>query len=418
MLSKYQRFILLIILIMVFAIQGCGASVQVTSSEMMSTATETIMTGATDTPSPKPYATYTATLDAVATANFVETASVGTLIAMVRPTVIATYPSGDGKWRLEVIRYDCAYVYHNYNEAIAYEQLRLINLREGTEKIVADQWQNCEGLGAFGFNGLYWSPKDRYFYYNESREGYPDGGCGNYIPLIYRLDPVNQEVITLAGGFISPDKTKLAMWQGHEIVIWDLDKSEIARVISLYPYLFNGTIWWSGKDNSIVYLQTESECAPNLGKSYLVSLDLANHSQNLITEYEVTSRGFVSTPAPVGVFVFYFYSPLIMQYDPSIWEIKNGLQARQLTSCSINEQGPMDFNGPHTSGFVQLGDIRYEVLSFSDSSSDYVSRIFLADQAHATEAGLPVFWVSAKSDEWNKCRTLAEQVLATLHFPP
>jgi hypothetical protein len=409
---------LLIILGMLFVSQGCRGNVAATPSKMIRTTTETMLLTVTETPSPKPSVKITATPDDIATANFIETASVSTLIATTQPSVIATYPSSDGKWRVEVIRYDCVSVYHNSNESIAYEQLRLVNLSDGTQKFVADQRQSCGGVGAFGLNGLYWSPSNRYFYYNESREGYPDGGCGGYIPPIYRLDPLTQEVITLEGGFISPDKTKLALWQGTEIAIWDLDRGEIARLATLHPNLLNGRIWWSAKSDSIVYLQTDAECLPGFGKFYLVTLDLTNGSQNLITKYELANTGFVVTPAPAGVFVFFFYSPLIMNYDPSIWTIKNALQAKELASCNIAEQGPTDFNGPHTSEVVLLGNVNYEVLSLPDSSEDVIRKVYIADQSLTTDWGLPVFWVSAKSDEWDHCKPLAEKVLSTLRFPP
>ena len=418
MLSRYQKIIFSIILMIAFSIQGCGGNIPVPPAKVTLTTPEILTPQPTQTLSPEPPATNTATPDGVATANILETASIGTLVSAVQATVIGTYPSPDRKWRVEVIRYDCAYVSHDYNEAIAYEQVKLINLGDATEKILADQKQNCGGLGAFGFNGLYWSPSNRYFYYNDSREGFPDGGCGSYIPLpIYRLDTANRKIIKLEGGFLAPDKTKLALWQGQDILIWDLDKGEIARVTSLKPDFFHSRIWWSENSHSLVYRHTQNECSPNFGKSYLVSLDLTNLSQNVIAEYEITDQGFVSTPAPAGVFVFYFYSPLIMNYDPSLWEIKNGLQAKQLASCSITEQGPTDFYDPHTTESVQLGNVRYEVMTFSDSSPNDVRHLYLADQAHATDSGLPVFWVTAKNDEWNKCEPLAEKVLATLHFP-
>lgn len=418
MLSTRRKIILLIILVVLLAMQGCAGQVAVTSFPAISTATSTSLRATTETPSPQPSATNTATPDAVATTNSMETASIGTLVATVSPTVIEKHPSSDGKWRAEIIRYDCSYVNNNYNQKIAYEQMKLLNLDDGTEKIVADQEQYCEGVGAFGLHGLYWSPNNRYFYFNESREGYPDGGCGNYIPQIYRLDPANQEVLTLEGGFISPDKTKLALWQGREIVIWDLNIGEIERVASLNPELLAGRIWWSKTGNSILYLQTDSQCIPDFGKFNLVSLDLTSLSQNSIAQYEFTNTGNVSTPAPAGVFVFYFYAPLIMNYEPSLWEIHDGvLQAKDLTSCTIAEQGPTDFNGPHSKRIKQLGKIDYTILSFPDSPADQVRLLYMADQTLATDSGLPIYLLSANPSEWDRCQSLAEEVLSTLHFP-
>lgn len=124
------------------------------------------------------------------------------------------------------------------------------------------------------------------------------------------------------------------------------------------------------------------------------------------------------TSVPLGTYALsFFYTPLIMNYDPLKWENKNGLHAKNLTSCMINEGGPTDFNGLHSTEVMGLGKINYTVLTFPDSAPDVVSWVYLADEAHATEYGLPVFWVSAKSNEWDKCKVLAEEVLATLHFP-
>ncbi len=417
MFSRYRLIMLLIILGVLLAMQGCIGQVAMTPPEAAA-ATKTILPTTTETRAQPPSAINTSTPNAAATANSVDTASIGTLVATVSPMVIEKYTSPDGKWRAEIIRYDCSYVNNNYNQKIAYEQLKLFDLGHKTEQVVADQIQYCEGVGAFGLQGLYWSSNSRYFYYNEAREGYPDGGCGNYIPLIYRLDTLDQKVITLEGGFISPDKTKLALWQGREIVIWDLDTGEIGRVATQNPDLLTGRIWWSTTGNSIVYLQTDSQCIPDIGKFNLVSLDLTTLSQAVIANYEFTNTGFISTPAPAGVFVFYFYAPLTMNYDPSIWEIQDGvLQAKDLRSCSIAEQGPTDFNGPHSKKVKQLGRINYTILSFPDSPADRVRLLYMADQRLATDSGLPIFWVNANQNEWDKCQPLAEKVLSTLRFP-
>jgi hypothetical protein len=124
-----------------------------------------------------------------------------------------------------------------------------------------------------------------------------------------------------------------------------------------------------------------------------------------------------TTAVPAGVFPFFFYSPLVMNYDPSQWKFEIELRAQELPSCTIAEQGPTDFNGPHVEEITRLGEIHYTMISFPDSPSDQISVAYIAEQSLATDAGLPVFWVSAKADEWDNCKFLAEQVLYTLHFP-
>ena len=124
-----------------------------------------------------------------------------------------------------------------------------------------------------------------------------------------------------------------------------------------------------------------------------------------------------ATPIPAGVFPFFFYSPLVMNYDTSQWKFENELRSQELPGCTITEQGPTDFNGPHDEEITRLGEIHYTMISFPESPSNENRVVYLAEQSLATDAGLPVFWVSSKPDEWDHCQLLAEQVLATLHFP-
>jgi hypothetical protein len=201
MISKSQHKIsLMILLIALLASQGCVGIFPAETPMAVPIATETVTLSTTKMSTPKPTATNTP--DYAATSDFIETTSIDTIMSTVQPEVLETHSSHDGKWRVEVIRYDCInYAYQDYIGIIAYEQLKIVNLSNGAEKIVEDQLQNCDGVGAFGFDGLYWSSGNRYFYFSDWREGSPDGGCGNYLSLpIYRLDTLTQEIITIDGG--------------------------------------------------------------------------------------------------------------------------------------------------------------------------------------------------------------------------
>lgn len=145
------------------------------------------------------------------------------------------------------------------------------------------------------------------------------------------------------------------------------------------------------------------------------------------------------TPVPTGVFVLFFYEPLVMNYDPSIWEdrsnyaewgtnrnpatgtiIENYLQARKLATCRIGVQGPTEFNAPVPSKIVLLGNIKYEVKTVDDSSSGSVGAFYIDDESLADYDyinQLPVLGVGATPGEWNECKALAEEVLSTLHVP-
>jgi hypothetical protein len=296
MLFKSRLRILFVILLCGFVIgQSCTADSPTPPTQISTVVTAT----ATFLPTTPPTVTVflTSTPDDVATFRAIETASIQTLIATVPPFVLEENPSPDGKWQVEVIRYDCiSYQYPDYVERIAYEQLKLIELGDGTEKPIKDQLQNCDGIGGGGLKGLYWSPNNRYFYYTDWREGHPES-CGNYsVPMIYRFDTLTEENVTVGGGHISPDKTKLAMWerQKNEIVIWDLDQGEMGRVQSLERLRFNGEISWSPDSQSVVYLQTEWDCAPDYGRTYLTRLNLTNMSQELLFEQEAPGFGGVS----------------------------------------------------------------------------------------------------------------------------
>jgi hypothetical protein len=291
--SKYTLNISLAILMMLGVGQGCMANFSATPLPTLAVATATVTLPSTHTPAPT--MAITSTPDEVETLHAIETASIQTLVSTVQPEMLAEYPSPDGKWRVEVIRYDCIHYQHpGYVERIAYEQLNLMNLRDGTEKTIDDQLQNCDGIGGGGLKGLNWSPSNRYFYYTDWREGNPES-CGNYsVPMIYRFDTLTEEDSTVGGGHLSPDQTKLAMWQQNEIVIWDLDQGEIARVQSLERVRFNGEISWSPDGQSLVYLQTEWDCAPDYGRTYLTHLNLADMSQELLFEQEAPGFGSVS----------------------------------------------------------------------------------------------------------------------------
>ena len=309
------RFFRLFLIVAVACLAiGCGLSNIVQSpsvatatlspnSPLISVSKVTNSVKLVETPTFGPTPDYIATADFIdiATANFIETASINTIISTVQPDVLETHSSPDGKWQVDVIRYDCInYSYQDYIGIIAYEQLKIVNLSDGTEKIVDDQQQVCDGIGMYGLGGLYWSPNTRYFYYTDAREGYPET-CGNYaVPAIYRLDTLTQETITVGGGHISPDQTKLAMWQWqeNEIVIWDLDKGEVGRASGLIPNILDGQISWSPDGQSIVYLQTTFDCAPDYGKVYITRLDLPDLSQSLLFEHEPPGFGWLSWDIP------------------------------------------------------------------------------------------------------------------------
>jgi hypothetical protein len=231
-----------------------------------------------------------ATLDVAETSTAIAKA----VVAASQPKIHASYLSPDKKWRAEVIFYACVKVWGAGENA--YEQLKLIEASSGIEKIVDSQLQYCGGVGAYGLGGLFWSPNSRYFYYTSAREGVPNG-CGYWERPVIRFDTVNRSLAYLGGGPVSPDKTKIATWQEHKIVVWDLDQGEIARASAIAPTATVGPLTWSPDSGALVYVQTTFNCFP-LGKTYVVRLDLPELTSTLLLESEAPSFNGVIWDAP------------------------------------------------------------------------------------------------------------------------
>ncbi len=210
-----------------------------------------------------------------------------TVIAISTPRIHSSLLSPDGKWRAEVVIYDCVPV--GGVDENAYEQLKLLRVGDGIAKIADSQLQYCGGLGAFGLAGLFWSPNSRYFYYTNAREGGPDG-CGYWERPIIRLDVSNLKSEYLGGGPRSPDGTKLATWQGQELVVWDINEGEIAHISATASDAETGPITWSPDSQALAYVQFASYCSLS-GKSYVVRFDLPELRQTLLLESETPTFG-------------------------------------------------------------------------------------------------------------------------------
>ena len=245
----------------------------------------------TATSKPRPTATVapTATPDVVAT-----------ITAASEPRLCSSLLSPDGEWRAEVLIHDCVTV--GGADEMAYEQLKLIRTSNSVESVADTQLLYCRGLGAFGLAGLFWSPNSRYFYYTNAREGVPDG-CGYWERPIIRLDVTNLRLEYLGGGRRSPDGTRLATWQGKELVIWDTDGGEIGRVPAMALDAETGPIAWSPDSQALVYVQFASYCLLS-GKSRVVRLDLSPLRQTLLLESEAPTFGGAAWDTPNELTLF------------------------------------------------------------------------------------------------------------------
>jgi hypothetical protein len=237
-------------------------------AKRLATVTARSILATTNAPTPNEEATYAAWYEGVK-GQVLETT----------PKIIKTYPSPDGQFLVELIRYECVQLAGGVDQG-AYEQLNLVRHIDGSEQLLADQLQSCVGIGAYGLGGLFWSSNGRYFYYTTSRYGVPDGDfCELWVRSMYRFDVNTDQVECTPGiGELTADgKTMIIPGQG-EFILWDLDKGESRRI----PFTLKNSILvayqLSPDKKSLAYIE-KKDCSYLPGKSYLVLLDLQTLQQ-------------------------------------------------------------------------------------------------------------------------------------------
>jgi hypothetical protein len=136
------------------------------------------------------------------------------------------------------------------------------------------------------------------------------------------------------------------------------------------------------------------------------------------------------TTPPAGTFAIKFYPPLVLDYPTDQWIDKseydntqmmiNFLQNSELMTCTINPMGPSGFY-PDNMQEINLGGIRYQILLNQHLTNGTVANYYFAFITYKGIGehlpGLPHFAVQSSPTEADKCRTTAEEVLATLHSP-
>jgi hypothetical protein len=213
-------------------------------------------------------------------------------------SIASSHLSPDGRWRAEVVIYDdCFRGWETQNKT--YQQLKLVQVSSGVERVVDRQLQNCEEGNTPSFSGLFWSPNSRYFYYTNTKDFLPTT-CANQKQPLHRLDVTTLAVTSLGSGPRSPDGTKLATWQPppvlfetftwpeHELVVWDINGDELVRPVTILASAGAGPIVWSPDSQALVYMQFESSCPPS-GKAYVIHLDVSSLKQTLLFTSETPS---------------------------------------------------------------------------------------------------------------------------------
>ncbi len=225
------------------------------------------------------------------------TALIAAVVTAQPARVLETHDSPDGKWHAEITRSDCTLI-DAANGENAYEQLSLINRATGESQLIADQLQNCGGLGAFGLGGLYWSRDSRYFFYTGAREGYPDGGCLGWYRPAARLEVATGERLGLVQGPQSPAGTWMAGIAGPELVVWRHDTGEIMQAPVAVSGLRAGALAWAPDGKALVYLQWTSDCAAAGGESTVVRFELASGTQSVVLTSQAPEFAKVIWDAP------------------------------------------------------------------------------------------------------------------------
>jgi hypothetical protein len=242
------------------------------------------------TPRPSPTSTQTT----MPTSNWQATyvAMKGAVMTATPAVLSEIHISPDGMWQVELIQFGCVNIGADEGVKNSYEQLRLVNIKDGTEMLITDQLQYCGGLGAAGLGFVYWSPNSRYLYYTESAYGVPDGGGMAWYRSLFRYDVINGATIDLRWGPLSPDGVTMAFPDQKELVLFlsNLDTGEIARIPAylltpsqLWPGIYD--ITWSADGKSIVYIEAENS-EGGRGKSWIIQLNVASLDRKVIYEAE------------------------------------------------------------------------------------------------------------------------------------
>lgn len=227
-------------------------------------------------PSPTPIPTRTPVPTATPAPDPVVSSQARRVMEIGQPDTLEIMTSPDGRWRAELVRYDCVAILED--EVMAYELLRLVQLDGGSETLLVDQLQNCGGLGAAGLGIVYWSADSRYLYYTESAHGQPDGDATGWYRSLFRYDLVEEETISLRWGPLAPDGVTMAYPDPEEatLILWDLERGEIARIPSSLPAGAPGAaiygIAWAPDGGSLVYIEAGNFRPPAVN-SWLVRLD-------------------------------------------------------------------------------------------------------------------------------------------------
>lgn len=191
-----------------------------------------------------------------------------------------------------------------------------------------------------------------------------------------------------------------------------------------------------GKTKSVLYDLgkeiTRGSLVVTLGLDHFEYRKDANLSPEIQAAADQIVQSFAFAPRAnlTNEFDLYFYRPLVVDYDPAVWEDRsepdnkemmvNYLQHRELASCTIGARGASGFY-PENTQDVTLGDITYQVYVQEIASGAVVQDYFFKSAPTDTfdevlnTMGIPILEVQYQPSEEQDCLAAAEEVFATLH---
>ena len=224
-------------------------------------------------------------VSAMQTSTFI----VKALQATVTPRKLQTFNSPDGKWKAEVIVYNCTQVVSDEGVTNSFEILKISGLKSQKEWTVETELIYCQGIGAGGLGGMFWAPNSRYFYYTTAREGVPDGGPGGWVRPVSRFDLSSGQILPITGMQLSADGLKMAGGDGEDLVVWNLNGEEQVRfkgkgVISRESVnAWVRYVAWSPDGHTLAYI-ISLPSDQGLNTSFLVQADLNLKQASLLLE--------------------------------------------------------------------------------------------------------------------------------------
>lgn len=229
------------------------------------TATARAVMQTANAPSPTPTAT-------IPTSELLEM-----LEAVREPEDVWTATSPDGQWVATVINQICAEI---GPEGYIYKQIKFSRTDSSTEWVMIEELSHC-GVGYGYYAPIGWSPNSRYFYY--ASVAVPDG-CGfveGGDPVL-QVDVINQResaVATAIDWTISPDQKVLALTSGNELILWDMELGETARItINTTPGNAELVVWRPDGSALMVTTAETVHCELPLSSS-IVRIDLPGLEQ-------------------------------------------------------------------------------------------------------------------------------------------